>query len=149
MKRTVPRSIAGRALLLALACAGCGRGPDKVADRFVDLYFVETDQVRARELASGLAAKKLDDEIKLVTDVRRTVDPDAAKPTVFYTRHELRVQGDRANATYDVTVQYGGDLTRKNAMVSLERIGGAWRVANFTVAEGHLPPRPEPTRPSP
>ena len=128
----------------ALALAGCTRGPEQVADRFVDLYFVETDQVRARQLASGLAGSKLDDEIKLVTEVRRTVDPEANKPTVFYVRRSMRVQGERANATYDITVQYGGDQTHKNAMVSLERIGDAWRVANYQVAEGHLPPAPPP-----
>lgn len=127
------------ALLLALG--GCGRGPAEVADKFVDLYFVETDQARARGLASGLADKKLEDEVKLVTEIRRTTDPEAQKPTVFYHRRDLRVEGDRANATYDVTVQYGHDETAKNAMVSLERMAGEWRIANFTVAEGHLPPR--------
>jgi hypothetical protein len=127
--------------VLLVLVGGCGRGPADVADKFVDLYFVETDQARARGLSSGLAEKKLDDEIKLVTDIRRTVDPEAQKPTVFYKRRELRVEGERANATYDVTVQFGHDETPKNAMVSLERIAGEWRVANFTVAEGHLPLR--------
>jgi hypothetical protein len=119
--------------------AGCGGAPEKAADQFVDLYFVEVDQARAKLLATGLAEKKLDDELRLVDEIRKTMDHEQSKPTVFYTRRTVRVDGEHANVTYDLTIKYGGDETRKNAMLSLERKDGAWRVANWLVAEGHLP----------
>lgn len=126
------------AALLASA-AGCSSTAARVGDKFVDLYFVEADQAGARPLAVGLAEKKLDDELKLVSEVRKGVNADEAKPTVFYTRRSLRVDGERANATYDLTIKFGADETKRNAMLSMERQAGAWRVANYLIAEGHLP----------
>ncbi len=127
---------------LPLLLLGCGDSPERVGDRFVDYYLVEIDQARARPLTCGLAEKKLDDEMKLVADVRREGAHDEPRPTIFYTRRAIRREGDRAHATYDVTVKYGGDETHKNAMVSLERMGRKWCVANFTLADGHLPAAP-------
>ena len=122
----------GLAFAALLAC-GCAQTAERVGDRFVDLYLVEIDQARARELTSGLATKKLDDELRLVADVRRTVDRAAAKPTVFYRRRSARVEGERAQLAYDVTVKFGADATKKNALLSMERTDGRWRVANFIV----------------
>ncbi len=125
--------------LVAAGAAGCGDTPEKLGDHFVDLYLVDIDQARARTLTCGLAEKKIDDELKLVADVRRDESRDDPKPTVFYTRREMRMSGERAHGTYDVTVKFGGDETRKNAMLSLEKVNGRWCVANFTLAEGALP----------
>ena len=127
------------AALLLIGAAGCAGTPEKVGDKFVDLYFVETDQAGAKPLTTGLAEKKLDDELKLVSEVRKTVDGNAPKPSVFYTRRSLRADGEHANITYDLTIRFGGDETRKNAMLSLERKDEGWRVANFLVSEGQLP----------
>jgi hypothetical protein len=130
------------ALPLVFVAAACGDSPERAGDKFIDYYLVEIDQARARPLACGLAAKKLDDEMKLVADVRHQGGRDDARPSIFYTRRTLRVEGERANVTYDVTVKYGGDETHKNAMLSLERSGGRWCVANFTLADGPLPQAP-------
>jgi hypothetical protein len=135
--------------LALLGLSGCAQTPEKVGDKFVDLYFVEVDQARARPLTSGLAQKKLDDELTLVQGVRREAASDERRPTVFYVRREMRVQGERAHGTYDITVKYGRDETHKNAMVSLARDGETWRVENFTVAEGHLPEGVKRPRPAP
>jgi len=132
-----------RPLAFAFLLFGCGNdSPERIGDRFVDYYLVEVDQARARPLACGLAEKKLDDELRLVENVRREPARDEQRPTIFYTRRDLRREGDRAHATYDVTVKFGGDETRKNAMLSLERLNGKWCVANFTLEDGHLPQRP-------
>ena len=130
--------------VIGLALTGCAETPQRVADRFVDRYFVEADQARARPLTAGLAQKKIDDELKLVGPVRQAEDDrEQKRPTVFYERRELSVEGERARATYDLTIRFGSDETRKNALLSLEHAEGVWRVANFMVAEGHLPgPRP-------
>src|SRR5438128_1972874 len=129
-------------IMVALLLVGCDRqaSPERAADRFVDLYFVEIDQARARELASGLARQKLDDELQLVKEVRRTVTPDQAKPTIGYERTGLTPMGERARATYDVHIRQGGDESHRRVMLGLERIDGRWTVSNFTVEEGAAPP---------
>ncbi|MSP59610.1 MAG: hypothetical protein EXR72_04570 [Myxococcales bacterium] len=141
MKRWTGRAAVA---VMALLGAGCSETAERLSDRFVDSYFVEADQLRARPLTVGLAEKKLDDEQKLVVAVRReNADRAETRPTVFYQRQRVNVDGDRARATYDITIRFGGDVTEKNALLSLERTSGRWRVANFMVAEGHLPgPRP-------
>ena len=127
--------------LLALGLAtACNRldTPARVGDRFIDLYFVETDQGRARGLTSGLAERKIDDELRLVGEVRRTMNPDQAKPTVEWDRRSLDERGERARATYDLRIRQAGDESRRVLQINLERIAGKWTVSNFSVEE--LPP---------
>lgn len=128
------------ALLLSFALlAGCApKSPEKVADKFVDLYFVVIDQERALALTSGLAHQKLEEELGLVANVRKTYDPDQAKPSIFYVRRSAKVMGDHALVTYDLTIKQGRDETDRNAFVSVEKIGDKWTVANFILREGHL-----------
>jgi hypothetical protein len=136
-------------LLLALVC-GCARGgAADVADKFVDLYFVEIDQKRALPLASGPARQKLEEELSLVADVRRTYEPEQAKPSIYYQRQSELVSGDHARFTYDLTIRQGRDETKRNCLISVERVDGRWTVANFIVGEGHLPQRPQGTAPVP
>jgi hypothetical protein len=126
--------------LLALFVLGCApKGAEGVADKFVDLYFVEIDQRRALPLTTGLAHSKIEEELSLVADVRKTVDPDSAKPSIFYARKSTNLDGDHARLAYDITIRQGRDETHRNAMISAERIDGKWTVANFIVQEGHLP----------
>ena len=122
---------------------GCGDGPGRVGDRFVDLYFVEIDQARARPITSGLARQKLDEELRLVAEVRRGVTPDRAKPTVYYRRRGADVAGDRARSTYEVRIRHGSDESRRRVLLTLERSDGRWTVGNFTL-EDEAPESPLP-----
>jgi hypothetical protein len=132
-----------RAVVLLLVVAGCRpRSAVAVADKFVDLYFVEIDQRRVLPLTTGLARSKIEEELGLVEKVRQSYDPAQAKPSVFYARRSESVAGEHARVAYDITIRQGGDETRRNALISVEQIGGVWTVANFMVAEGYLPPRP-------
>lgn len=134
--------------LLAATLLGCApKTPEKVADRFVDLYFVEIDQRRALELASGLARAKLEEELSLVEKVRHQVSADQAKPSIFYVRRDAQVALDHARLSYDLTIRQGRDQTHRSAFISVEHSGGKWTVGNFMVREGHLPARP--TKPPP
>ena len=119
-----------------LALAACHDTPEKVADHFVDFYFVEIDQARARPLTTGLASRRLDDELRLVESIRQTYEPDQAKPSIFYVRQDLSLRGERARATYEVTIRRGGDESHRQVLVSLERVEGRWKVGNFLIFEG-------------
>ncbi len=121
--------------LLALA-AGCApKTPEQVADRFVDLYFVEIDQKRALEFASGLARTKLEEELSLVEKIRATYEPEAAKPSIFYTRKSTHTEGDHARMVYEITIRQGRDENKRIAMISVEKNGDKWTVGNFMVRE--------------
>ncbi|HEX2571646.1 MAG TPA: hypothetical protein VH877_18950 [Polyangia bacterium] len=119
-----------------LALAACNDTPERVADHFVDFYFVEIDQARARPLTTGLASRKLDDELRLVESIRQTYEPDQAKPSIFYVRQDLTERGERARATYELTIRRGGDESHRQVLVSLERVEGRWKVGNFLIFEG-------------
>jgi hypothetical protein len=127
-------------LVLLVGCAP--KTPDKVADRFVDLYFVEIDQRRVLPLTSGLAHQKIEEELALVENIRKTYVPDQAKPKIFWTRRSGDQSDDHARYSYDLTIRQGRDQTDRSALISVERVDGRWTVANFMVREGHLPERP-------
>ena len=133
-------------ILASVLLAGCNRldTPERLADRFTDLYFVETDQARARALTSGLAEKKIDDELRLVGEVRRTMTSDMQKPTVEWDRRNIETHGERARATYDLRIRQGGDDSRRVLQVGMQRMSGKWTISNFSVEE--LPPGGLPQR---
>jgi hypothetical protein len=132
--------LASLALLLGLGCTP--RTPAAVADKFVDLYFVEIDQKRALALTSGLARSKLEEELGLVEKIRANYEPEQAKPSIFYSRKSAQIDGDHARLAYDITIRQGRDETHRNALISVEHVGDQWTVGNFLVGEGWLPTRP-------
>ena len=132
-----------RGLFALWLLAGCApKSAAAVADKFVDLYFVEIDQKKALPLTTGLAHQKIEEELSLVADIRRSYEPDQAKPSIFYTRQSQSEAGEHARFTYDLTIRQGHDETHRNALISAERVDGKWTIANFIVQEGHLPERP-------
>jgi hypothetical protein len=149
---TASPQLARLALLGSALLVGCTpKSATDVADKFVDLYFVEIDQKKALPLTSGLAHQKIEEELSLVADIRRTYEPDAAKPSIYYSRMSQSESGDHGRFTYDLTIRQGRDETHRNALISSERVDGKWTIANFIVQEGHLPQRPQgsATAPSP
>jgi hypothetical protein len=134
-------------LLLLLALASCApKSAEQVADRFVDLYFVEIDQRRALELTSGLARQELNEELSLTANVRQNYessDVGQPKPSIYYKRRDAQIAGDHGRLSYDLTIRHEKDETLKNALISVEHSDGKWTVANFILQEGALPSRPK------
>ncbi len=120
------------AAVLLLLCS-CARTPERIADQFVDRYFVEFDQTHARELTCGLATEKIDEEIRLVEGVRRAGTTATSRPQVYYSRRSLRTDGARGRGNYEITIRFGGDETKKQALLTLEQRDGHWCIANFLV----------------
>ncbi len=128
------------ALLWAIACGGGepANEPGAVADRFVDLYFIEIDQARVLPLTAGVARARIEDEIEQVKSVRATgYTANAAKPKVFYDRVMFETAGDRARAIYDIRIKHPGGVTHRHVLVSLsKREAGQWKVSSFTLRDG-------------
>jgi hypothetical protein len=128
-------------LLVGLAPA-CSRGranPGAVADRFVDKYYVESDQQGALEYAGGVAALKLRDELKLAAEGRRPgMNMISRQIRVYYRRDAFSGEGDLRRVDYhlDIRPQGGGELKR-DAHLELQRGPDGWRVVRFHETQPH------------
>jgi hypothetical protein len=124
---------------LALACSRGRANPGAVADRFVDKYYVESDQQGALEYAGGVAALKLRDELKLAAEGRRPgMDMISRQIRVYYRRDSLSGEGDLRRVDYhlDIRPQGGGELKR-DAHLELQRGPDGWRVVRFHETQPH------------
>lgn len=132
------------ATALFLAPLGCKDDTaDKVGDAFVDRYFVESDQKRALELATGPAQLRLQEELKLVQQIRNEVGygPAAARPSsVHYTRTRTEVQADTARMQYEIRIKDSTDPPR-HANIGLKKDGGRWRVSFYAIVERDAKPQ--------
>lgn len=125
-------------LLLALATCGGMKDPASVADKFVDRYYVESDQDAALPLTTGVATLRLQDELRLTAEARRGQSGMPMRQVrVYYSRKPLRGEGATLSADYelDIRPQGGGELQR-GAHLELQRQGdGTWRVARFSESQ--------------
>jgi hypothetical protein len=120
----------------AAATAACST-PDPrraVAEAFIDQLFVVIDQQAARELATGLAIAKLDEELRLRGDVQ--IDESTRQPRVTYTFRESRgdVSDEASSLVYDLHVAPDGtDAFTRRLILTVRRVGDVWRVGNYTL----------------
>lgn len=121
-----------RSAFVMLLAAACGRsdGPEGVARRFMDDYYVRVDLGAAKRIATGLASRKLDDAVSL-TRGQSTAGAMEGR-NVAYNLVSRQQEGDRHNFLYEVRIRLtgGGEFTRK-AILLVNQVGGAWRVTNF------------------
>ena len=124
---------AAAALALVVACGGM-KDPGSVADKFVDRYYVESDQQGALPYTSGVATLQLQDELRLSAEARRPGNPFPSRQVrVYYTRSALSGGGAERSADYklDIRPQGGGDLQREAHLTLARQSDGTWRVVRF------------------
>ena len=131
---------AAAALALVAACGGM-KDPASVADKFVDRYYVESDQQGALPFTAGVATLQLQDELRLSAEGRRPGSPYPSRQVrVYYTRSA--VAGAEAERTVDykldIRPQGGGDLQREAHLTLARQTDGTWRVVRFHETQ---PPR--------
>ena len=129
-----------RRSMLLMACASCvwGCAPADarrvVAEDFIDRLFVIIDQQSARELATGLAVEKLDEEIRLRGDVQ--IDTSTRQPQVTYSFVESRGSEHQptSSVVYELYVSPdGADEFTRRLVLTLRQVENAWRVGNYTL----------------
>ena len=121
------------ALALVFACGGM-KDPASVADKFVDRYYVESDQQGALQFTAGVATLRLEDELRLSAEGRRTGNPlQSRQVRVYYTRAALSGSGAERTADYqlDIRPQGGGELQRDAHLTLSRQSDGTWRVVRF------------------
>jgi hypothetical protein len=124
---------------VALA-AGCAKGPASVADKFVDKYYVESDQQGAMPLTDGVATLRLKDELRLTAEARAPGMDLVSRPIrVYYKRTSLSGEGDVRTADYelDIRPQGGGELRRVAHLELRRQPDGSWRIARFNESQAH------------
>ena len=119
---------------MILASCGSMKSPSGVADKFVDKYYVESDQQAALLLADGLAKVRLEAELKLIGASRRGVEPGLLAAKVYYDRQALEGEGGRRGADYALHIKpQGGAAIERKAHLDLEqKPDGSWRVVRFS-----------------
>jgi hypothetical protein len=116
---------------LVVGCRPDASTPRGAAERFLDAHYVRIDLPAARELTTGLARHKVEDEIRLVG--AQEIDDSTRKPTIHYTLLEEHPDGEQAvNYLYraDITVE-DADRFERRWLVTVRRDDTGWRVTNY------------------
>jgi hypothetical protein len=129
--------IAAFALLLALASAsGCKKAapntPEGVADSFVEAYFRQMDQQRAKEFTALGATRMLEAELTEVQDVRKEGYAPASVEVAVH-RGEPVPRDERIRIPYEIEIATEAGKQVRDADVELSRIDGAWKVVRVGV----------------
>ncbi len=137
------RRVSGVALLAAAALAmdGCHSSDPRqaAAERFIDELYVKIDQPAARQLATGLALAKLDEEIRLKQG--QVIDDTTRQPSIHYTFVQAGSEQDKAaSLVYDLHVAPdGADAFTQRLVLTVRQEGSGWKVANYTLDNPPIP----------
>ena len=137
------RSLSALAMLVltVLALPGCHSSDPRqaTAERFIDELFVKIDQPAARRLATGLAASKIDDEIRLKDG--QAIDDTTRQPQIHYTFVQTGPEkDDAASLVYDLHVAPdGADAFTRRLVLTVRQDDGTWKVANYTLDNPPIP----------
>ena len=126
------------AALLVLAACGGMKDAGSVADKFVDRYYVESDQDSALPLTTGIATMRLEEELKLTREARQGNAGMTLRPVrVYYSRKRVTGAGASREADYelDIRPQGGGELQRGAHLTLAQQPDGTWRVSDFSESQ--------------
>lgn len=118
---------------------GVSNDPRKIADAFCFRYFIQLNQSEALQIASGLAAGKLRQEIELLKgSARQFQDGEQefhrAKPFIDYKMTQRTDQdADHVLFLYHLTIEarQGSEKMEREILVSTIRENGRWTVNNY------------------
>ena len=122
--------------LFASVAAGCKRTPENtpegVADSFVEAYFRQMDQERAKSFTALGATRMLEQELKEVEEVRKGgYEPASVAVTVH--RGEPAPRDQRVRIPYEIEIQTEAGKQLRDADIELTQIDGQWKVVRVGV----------------
>jgi len=129
------RSLIVASLCIAIAIMGCSRSNNaqRVADQFMQAYYVQIDQARALEFSHGLAHERLRQELQQVAPLRRGSSIEQARPQASYTLARTQPDGQHVLFVYDLTITPSqAKPILKKVLIIAEPLGEQWKVINFT-----------------
>lgn len=131
MRKTVP--LLFLVLLSVLSMGACSKTPQqRVADDFMQQYYVQTDLKKAQESADGLALDKIKNSILLTQGM--TVDASAFHPMISFKLLESKIDGSESDFIYKVTIKPKevALILKKTRLKVRKRENGIWKVTQFT-----------------
>ncbi len=125
-------------LLLALSLTGCLIGKsdaEKVAFRFMDAYYVQTDPRAALPYTDSIAFEKVKQSVDLTSAETSSA---SVKPRISYKllKEESRTQEGLFVFQVKITPEKAGEMTRKTMVRVRESEKGVWKVTQFSDQEG-------------
>src|SRR5436309_14122952 len=99
--------------VVALALAACGGMKDaaSVADKFVDRYYVESDQDCALPLTTGIDALRLKDELNMTREARKGNSGMPLPQVRVYYKHKALTSDDSSRvADYELDTHPQGGV---------------------------------------
>lgn len=113
------------------ACQSDPNSPQGVAERFLDAHYVTMDLHTAKAYCTGLARKRVEEEIRLTEG--QVVDANTRRPRVYYTLLKETPRGEKR-----ISLQYQAKITLDGAgefqkvfLLTLREEEEGWRVMNF------------------
>lgn len=123
----------GGVALLVLTLAACSadeKSAQGVAERFVDQHYVQINLAAAEPFCTGLALKKVHDELRLTQG--QVIDESTRKPTVHYRLMEKKEDGDHASFVFEGTIRLdAADKFTRKWIITTRNDGDLWKVSNF------------------
>ena len=126
--------------LMAAALSACQSSDVRqaAAERFIDELYIKIDQPAARRLATGLAASKIDEEIRLKDG--QAIDDGTRQPRIHYAFVQSQGTDEAASLVYDLHVAPdGADAFTRRLVLTLRREDGVWKIANYTLDNPPIP----------
>lgn len=121
--------------MFAVLSCGHQNSAEDVTEEFLFRYFIELNQRGAKELSTGLAAKKLQEEIELTQNVRMQSDMDLSKHKPFLDYKLVNRNDNDGSVTfyYDVTIESsgGGQSYQRQVVLTAVEEEGKWMINNF------------------
>ncbi len=104
----------------------------KVADDFMQQYYVQTDLKKAEDDADGLALDKIKSSILLTQGM--TVDASVFHPTISFKLLDSKTDEKESDFIYKVTIKPKevARILKKTRLKVRERENGVWKVTQFT-----------------
>ena len=114
------------------ACQAAPNSPRGVAERFLDAHYVQMDLQAAKGYCTGLALKRVEDEIRLTEG--QAIDANTRLPRVYYTLVKETPRGDtRVSLQYQAKISVAGaGEFQKEFLLSLRKEQDGWRVMNYS-----------------
>jgi hypothetical protein len=134
--RRSPARLAFAIMVLGLACRPDAATPRGIAERFLDAHYVRIDLDAAIPFTSGVARKKVEDELRLVQG--QEIDETTRKPIVRYVLLEEHPDGaETVRFLYRGTILVeDADRLERRWIVTVRREGTDWRVTNYEEFDG-------------
>ncbi len=105
-----------------------------MADAFVDAYFRQMDQQRAKDFTALGATHMLDAELASVAEIRKEGYTPSSVSVVVH-RGTSTPRDQRIRVLYEIEIEADGAKQVRDADIELTRIDNNWKVVRVGVAQ--------------